>query len=248
MAVPGRRSLAAVAVPGCGVLLPACVVARAVPARVRLSSGLSSASPLVAAVRLALARSLRLGPPLAVRSRIAMKRNQPLRPWRRGNETNNHESPTRTTRTKPPLVSTCAQTKTKSARQRLDQKSVRAPPPAPRGLSPARSTEPRSAHPAYALSLSNAGRRARMLTLMPAGAQPSDHLGCRVSRLHSNPSSNGTSLGRRCGHRAAFTGYRTPSPAALSLRARATGHPSSSDVGNHLHEMECPHHAVCGIA
>ena len=148
------------------------------------------------------------------------------------NETNNHEPPMRTPRTRLRLVSTCAQTKTKSARQRLDQKSVRAPPPAPRGLSPARSTEPRSAQPAYALSLSNAGRRARMLTLMPAGAQPSDHLGCRVSRLHSNPSSNGTSLGRRCGHRAAFTGYRTPSPAALSLRARATKHPSSSEAGS----------------
>jgi hypothetical protein len=41
----------------------------------------------------------------------------------------------------------------------------------------------------------------------------------RVSGLQSNLSSNGASLGRRCGHRAAFTGYRTPSSAALSQRA-----------------------------
>jgi len=96
----------------------------------------------------------------------------------------------------------------------------------------ARSTEPRSAQPPEGLSLSNAGCRARMLTLMPAGAQPSDRWGCRVSRLHFNPSSNGASLGRRRGHRAAFTGYRTSSSAALSLRARATKHPSRSNVGS----------------
>jgi hypothetical protein len=88
------------------------------------------------------------------------------------------------------------------------------------------------AQPSSALSLSNAGRRARMLTLMPAGAQPSDRLGYRMSWLHSHLTSNGTSPGRRCGHRAAFTGYRTSSSAALSLRARATGHPSSSDAGS----------------
>ena len=80
--------------------------------------------------------------------------------------------------------------------------------------------------------LSNAGCRARMLTLMPAGAQPSDRLGRRMSRLHSNLPFNGVSLGRRCGHRAAFTGYRTPSSAALSLRARATDAPSSSKAGS----------------
>ena len=71
-----------------------------------------------------------------------------------------------------------------------------------------------------------------MLTLMPAGAQPSNRLGCRMSGLHSNLSSNGLSLGRRCGHRAAFIGYRTSSSAALSLRARATRHPSSSGAGS----------------
>jgi len=86
--------------------------------------------------------------------------------------------------------------------------------------------------PSNSLSLSNAGRRARMLTLMPAGAQPSDLWGNRTSTLHSYLPRHRTSLGRRCGHRAAFTGYRTPSSAALSLRARATGHPSSSDAGS----------------
>ena len=80
--------------------------------------------------------------------------------------------------------------------------------------------------------LSNAGCRARMLTLMPAGAQPSDLWDNRAFTPHSYLSRHRTSLGRRCGHRAAFTGYRTPSSAALSLRARATGHPSSSDAGS----------------
>ena len=71
-----------------------------------------------------------------------------------------------------------------------------------------------------------------MLTLMPAGAQPSDLWGNPTSMFHSNPCRNRTSLGRRCGHRAAFTGYRTSSSAALSLRARATKHPSSSKAGS----------------
>jgi hypothetical protein len=56
-----------------------------------------------------------------------------------------------------------------------------------------------------------------MLSLVPAGAQPSDRRGCRMSRLHFNLSSNGMSPGRRSGHRAAFTGYRTSLSAALSL-------------------------------
>jgi hypothetical protein len=51
---------------------------------VRLSFSVSSSSPVVAAVRLALARSLRLGPPLGAGNHNAIKRNQPLRPWRRG--------------------------------------------------------------------------------------------------------------------------------------------------------------------
>ena len=84
MAGSGRRSLAAVAVSGCGVLFPARFVARAVLAGVRLSFSVSSSSPVVAAVRLALARSLRLGPPLGAGNHTAIKRTQPLRPWRRG--------------------------------------------------------------------------------------------------------------------------------------------------------------------
>ena len=94
MAVPGRRSLAAVAVPGSSVLFPARFVACAVLAGVRLSVPVPSSSPVVAAPRLALARSLRLGPPLAGRSHSARKRNQPLRPWRRGKR---HQQP-RTTK------------------------------------------------------------------------------------------------------------------------------------------------------
>ena len=82
MASPGRRSLAAVC--GCGVLFPSRFVARAVLAGVRLSSSVPSASPVVAAVRLALARSLRLGPPLAGRNHTTAQPNQPLHPWRRG--------------------------------------------------------------------------------------------------------------------------------------------------------------------
>ena len=57
---PGRRSLAAVPVSGCCVLFPARFVAGAVVACVRLSSSVPSSSPVVAAVRLALARSQRL--------------------------------------------------------------------------------------------------------------------------------------------------------------------------------------------
>jgi len=56
-----------------------------------------------------------------------------------------------------------------------------------------------------------------MLSLVPAGAQPSDRLGYRMSRLHFNLSSSVTSPGRRSGHRAAFCGYRTSLSAALSL-------------------------------
>ena len=47
---------------------------------------------------------------------------------------------------------------------------------------------------------SNAGRRARVLSFVPAGSAP-------------------------CGHRAAFCGYRTPLSAALSLPSRATEAP-----------------------
>ncbi len=60
LASPGRRSLAAVSVSGCCVLFPARYVAGAVVACVRLSSSVPSSSPVVAAVRLALARSQRL--------------------------------------------------------------------------------------------------------------------------------------------------------------------------------------------
>jgi hypothetical protein len=71
-----------------------------------------------------------------------------------------------------------------------------------------------------------------MLTLMPAGAQPSDIWGNPTFPLHSYPRIGPTSSGRRCGQRAALTGYRTSSSAALSLRARATNPPSSSGVGS----------------
>ena len=60
MAVPGRRSLAVVAVRGSGVLLPSRFVAGAVLAGVQLSSSVPSPSSVVAAVRVALVRSLRL--------------------------------------------------------------------------------------------------------------------------------------------------------------------------------------------
>jgi hypothetical protein len=53
----GWRSLAAVAVLGCSGLFPACFVARGFLACVRLSSSVASARPVVAAVRVALARS-----------------------------------------------------------------------------------------------------------------------------------------------------------------------------------------------
>jgi len=65
LAVPGRRSLAVVPVPGCSVLFPARFVARAVLAGVRLSVAVPSSSPVVAAVRFRLAPSQRLALPLA---------------------------------------------------------------------------------------------------------------------------------------------------------------------------------------
>ena len=73
MAVPGRHhrsrsaGVPAFAVSGSGVLFPARVVACAVLAFVRLSVAVSSSSPLVAAHRLAVARSLRLVAPLGHR-------------------------------------------------------------------------------------------------------------------------------------------------------------------------------------
>ena len=177
MAVPGRSrtaGLAAVPVSGRCVLFPARFVARAVVGCVRSSSSVPSSSPVVAAVCLALARSLRLGPLLAGlpgvnqvnqadnygddedRSQHPPKSSVPpasalpprgtaprfaivarhaatvARRWTRQRtfarekislsarggeeyETNNHEPPTRTTRTRLRLVSTCAHTKTKSA-------------------------------------------------------------------------------------------------------------------------------------
>ena len=60
MAGAGRCSLAAVPVPGGWVLFPARYFAGAVVAGGRLSSSVSSVSPVVAAVGLALARSQRL--------------------------------------------------------------------------------------------------------------------------------------------------------------------------------------------
>jgi hypothetical protein len=60
LAVAGQRSLAAVAVSGCCVLFPSRYFAGAVLACVRLSSCVSSVSPVVAAVGLAVAASQRL--------------------------------------------------------------------------------------------------------------------------------------------------------------------------------------------
>ncbi len=79
---------------------------------------------------------------------------------------------------------------------------------------------------------SNAGSRARMLSLVPAGAHRRTIRGVPASRLHFNPCPYGTSYGRRCGHRAAFCGNRTSFSAALSLPARATDALTSSGAGS----------------
>jgi hypothetical protein len=84
LAVPGRRSVAAFPGACFRAVFPSCQLSSSGLACVWLSCAVSSSSPVVAAVGLALARSLRLGPPLDVGNRNAIKRNQPLRPWRRG--------------------------------------------------------------------------------------------------------------------------------------------------------------------
>ena len=94
MAGSGPCSLAAVSVSGRWFLFPSRYLAGAVLACVWLSSSVASLSSVVAAVRLALARSLRLGSPLAGPDHNASKRSQPLRPWRRGQR---NQQPRRTT-------------------------------------------------------------------------------------------------------------------------------------------------------
>ena len=75
MAGSGRCSLAAVPVSGCCVLFPSRYFAGAVLACVRLSSCVSSVSPVVAAVGLAVAASQRLAA-LALRCARCLDHNQ----------------------------------------------------------------------------------------------------------------------------------------------------------------------------
>ena len=79
MASPGRRSLAAFSVSRCWVLLPARFVAGAVVGCVWSASSVSPSSPVVAAVRVALARSLRLAA-LAVRHVHYLRKAQRRQP------------------------------------------------------------------------------------------------------------------------------------------------------------------------
>ena len=202
----------------------------------RLSPSVPSSSPVVAAVGLALAASVWLAAvgPCPARAPLEPTPTNPISlsaPGGEEDETNNYNPPTRTTRTRLRLVSTCANTspsrQVTSATPPVAEWTTRRTTPlvglAPSGQSqfarsPNRFTLTTTKRaPSNSPSLSNAGRRARMLSLVPAGAQPSDRRGCRMSWLHFNLSSNSTSLGRRCGHRAAFTGYRTSLSAALSL-------------------------------
>ena len=115
------------------------------------------------------------------------------------NETNNHEPPMRTTRTRLRLVSTCAPrtgSQLADARRKVSSRSTR--PSRPTSFR-AHNHETKRATGARDTS-SNAGRRARVLSFVPAGEAPWRSPG-RVSS------------------------YRTSLSAALSLPSRATEAP-----------------------
>ena len=115
------------------------------------------------------------------------------------NETNNHEPPMRTTRTRLRLVSTCAPTQRKSARCARSKVSSRSTRPSRPTSFRAHNHEWKRATGVRDTS-SNAGRRARVLSFVPAGSAPLRAPG-RVSS------------------------YRTSLSAALSLPSRATEAP-----------------------
>jgi len=221
LAGAGRCSLAAVPVSGGCLLFPSRYFAGAVLACVRLSSCVSSVSPVVAAVGLAVAASQWL-------AALGSHRAQGSNKISAGNEISlsaaaerktkptNHETQMRMTRNTLRLASTRAQTNsdhhlpvTPATPPVAVWRTRRTTPLV--GLAPSRRSQFARSRNRFTLTTtkratgvrdtsSNAGRRARVLSFVPAGSAPLRAPG-RVSS------------------------YRTSLSAALSLPSRATEAP-----------------------